>query len=219
MEKINILIADDHLLFAKLMSNLLLSANNVNIAGIASDGEETLKMIGEKKIDIVLLDIGMPKIDGLQVLKELKSNYPGIKIIVVSSRNDAWLIKKSLNTGALGYLTKSANDFEVLEAIKTVYNGESYCSQDTMKSIVNGFTHKNGDRDYSEKYQMLTRREKEILKSIASELTTNQIADSLNISIRTVETHRKNILQKLDVRNTVGLMKVAVKANMLDEVF
>lgn len=217
MEKIKVLIADDHQLFAKLISTLLISAKGVDIVGIAPDGEKAIEIIENGNVDILLLDINMPKMDGLQTMKRLVERHPNLKIIILSSHNEAWLIQKTLKSGASGYLTKSAEDQEVLEAIMTVHKGGSYCSKDSLQSIVDNITNKKPEIDQSDLYKSLTKREKEVLQLITKEYNSNEIGDRLNISSRTVETHRKNILQKLGVKNTVGLMKVAMKANLIDE--
>ena len=217
MKKINVLIADDHKLFAKLVSTLLQASDDINVVGIANDGEEVLEQIGKKKVDIILLDINMPKLDGMQAMKEIVHDYPKIKIIILSSHNEAWLIQKVLKQGASGYITKSADDEEVLEAIFKVFKGENYCSKESLNSIINSITHQHEEEEPNNLYNQLTVREKEILKLISDELTSGEIADKLNISPRTVETHRKKLLQKLGVKNTVGLIKVAMQADLLEK--
>jgi DNA-binding NarL/FixJ family response regulator len=218
MKKINILIADDHFLFAKLISSLLKTSQDLNIIGIASDGLEAIRMVEENPVDILLLDINMPNMDGIQTMNSIIEKYPKLKIIMLSSHNEAWIIQKALKSGASGYITKSAEVQEVTEAIFTVYKGGNYCSKASLQSIVDNIASKTVKPNPEiEIFRNLSEREKEILNLISKEYTTNDIADMLTISIRTVETHRRNILQKLGVKNTVGLMKVAMHANLLEQ--
>lgn len=219
MEKtpINVLIADDHTLVAKLMNMMLKSSKDINVVGTVSDGREALDFLSKMPVDIVLLDIDMPNQDGMQTLGEIVKKYANTKIIMLSNHSEAWVIQKSLKTGASGYLTKFAESTEVIEAITKVYQGQNYFCKMSFKNLMNKLTNKESDTKTTEsQFERLTQREMEILKLIAKELTTKEISEILHISSRTVETHRKNILHKLGAKNTVGLIKTAMDANLIE---
>lgn len=213
---INVLIAEDHTLFARLVASMLEDSDDINVVGIAPNGEEALSMLGDHKVDVILLDINMPKIDGMEATKRIVKEYPNLRIIILSSHTEAWVIQKALKSGASGYLTKFVESAEVTEAIKTVSKGESYFCKTSLDAIMKNLVNQDNQASPSEQYKALTNREKQILQLISKEFKTSEIAEQLSISFRTVETHRKNILHKLGAKNTVGLIKAAMEANLIE---
>ncbi len=215
--QINVLIAEDHTLFARLVNSMLDDEEDINVVGIASDGEDAINKIAANDIDVLLLDINMPKIDGIQLIGKLVKDFPELKIIMLSSHTEAWVIQKALKSGAKGYLTKFVESEEVIEAIHTVSNGETYFCKTSLNSIMKNLVHKEQSTSAEKQLKALSKREKEVLQLIAREMTTAEIAEKLCISFRTVESHRKNLLHKLSAKNTVGLIRTAMEANLLDE--
>ncbi len=215
--KINVLIADDHSLFAVLVSKLVRTNEDINVVGIACDGKSTLKLAEESHVDVILLDLDMPGMNGIDLMPSLIELKPNMKIIIVSSHTEPWIIQKSIKSGASGYLTKSAGSEELLEAIISVNKGGIYFSRETKDCYMGGLYKTKDQPDNSDSLgRPVTNREKQIIQLIAQEMSTKEIADKLCISSRTVETHRKNILEKLGAKNTVGLIKTAIQYNIID---
>jgi len=215
-EQIKVLIADDHLLVAKLINMMLKTSKDITVVGTVSDGNEVLIALGKMEVDVLLLDIDMPNLDGLQAISKICEAYPKVKIIMLSNHCEAWIIQKAIKSGALGYVTKYAEGSEVVEAITKVQGGQNYFCKTSFKNLMNKIANKEPEHSSDGHYTNLTARERDVLKLIVKELTTRQISDELSISIRTVETHRKNLLHKLGAKNTVGLIKAAMEANIIE---
>lgn len=136
MNSMNVLIAEDHAITAKLLARMLSRSGNINVVGIVSNGMGVMKMAAEKDIDVVLLDITMPYLDGMQTMDQLFKLYPNIKVLILSGHTESWIIEKSLKLGASGYLTKQVDTNEVIEAITTVYNGENYLDSTSLHTLI-----------------------------------------------------------------------------------
>ena len=194
MKTIKLLIADDHHLFLDGIVSLLKTDAAFQIE-TAHDGYEVLEKVGKTNYDVCLLDIGMPKMDGIATAKALKERNASVKIVILSTYNDKEIVSEMMRMGVSGYLLKNCSKQELIEAIQKVYTGGKYFSEEVQNTIVNQFTtyltqHK------SKAEEILTPREIEIVQLLAKEYTNEKIAHALNISFRTVETHRKNIIQK-----------------------
>lgn len=207
MNTIRLLIADDHQLFLDGIVSLLKTEKYIHL-DTASDGYEVLDKAKAGSFDVCLLDIGMPKLDGIATLKALANSGSTAKIIILSTYNDKEIISETMKAGVSGYLLKNCTRKELLDAINKVINGGKYFGEEVQSSIVSQFT-TYLTRNKSEGEVVLTTREKEIVKLLAREFTNDKIAAELNISYRTVETHRKNIMQKTKSRNLAGLLKFA----------
>jgi DNA-binding NarL/FixJ family response regulator len=213
MEKIKIIIADDHTMFLQGIVSLIENEENISILGKASNGNEVFKIIVKAIPDVLLLDISMPEMDGIEVTKIIKQQFPTIKILILSTHSSVQMIAKLIRMGVDGYLLKNAEKRELLHAINTIQKGESYFSKEVIqKNVENNSKIKSGNVQITE----LSYREKEILVLIAQGLTGNEIAEKENISPNTVNTHRKNLLSKINVKNTAGLVKYAVENGLLD---
>ncbi|REG96244.1 response regulator [Flavobacterium aquicola] len=213
MEKIKIIIADDHTMFLQGIVSLLENEENISILGKAENGNEVFKVIEKRIPDIILLDISMPEMDGIEVSKIVKQKYPDIKILIVSTHSNTQMIAKLIRIGIDGYLLKNAEKKELLYAIQTIHNGEVYfCKEAAEKNDGNNSKMKSEILQITE----LSSREKEILVLIAQEFTGNEIAEKTNITLNTVNTHRRNLLSKLNVKNTAGLVKYAIEYGLLD---
>ena len=207
---IKVVIVDDHKMVIDGMSLLLQNQPDIEVIGSALSGEEAIKLISKITPDVVLLDINMPGINGIETCKEMLKIQPQLKIIAISMHKESSLIKLMLSNGAKGYVLKNAGQDEVVEAIKEVYQGKTYLDETVNEIIVNSVT-KSSQQTTQSPFPSLSRREKEILELILEEFTTQEIAEKLFISFGTVETHRRNMLIKTGARNTAGLVRIALE--------
>jgi len=210
MNEIKLIIADDHELFRKGLAELLRKHDDIKIVKSVADGIEFMELINSQfEADIVLLDITMPNMDGFQVLKELKTSNSDIKPIVISMHNDGNYIAKCAKMGAYGYLLKNTDEAELILAIRSVSSGKKYFSAEISEKMINFMS----TQSISE--NVLSNKETEVLALISKGLTTKEIAAKLFVSSRTIETHRANVLKKLEVKNTAELIKKATKMNLI----
>ncbi len=210
MNEIKIIIADDHQLFRNGLEELLRKYDDIKIVKSVADGFEFMEVAkSHLEVDIVLLDISMPNRDGFQVLKELKAINSTIKPIVISMHNDGNYIAKCAKMGAYSYLLKNTDESELILAIRTVNKGKKYFSTAISEKMINFMS----TQSISE--NVLSNKETEVLGLISKGLTTNEIAAKLFVSSRTIETHRANILKKLEVKNTAELIKKATEMNLI----
>jgi DNA-binding NarL/FixJ family response regulator len=189
---------------------LLQNEANITVVGTAMTGEEAILEIPKHNVDVVLLDINMPGLNGIDTCKQLLKGNPTLKIIAISMHKESSLIKLMLSSGAKGYVLKNAGQDEVIDAITKVNAGKSYLD-DTVNEIVLNSVMNQSERKNTNPFPTLSRREKDVLQCILDELTTNEIADRLHISFGTVETHRRNMLIKTGARNTAGLVRIALE--------
>jgi DNA-binding NarL/FixJ family response regulator len=198
---IKIIIADDHLLFIDGLVSLLKEEPGISIENIANDGKELLYLLEKQQPDVALLDINMPGMNGLDTLRYIKQSWPLINVIMLSTYNEPHLIEKAKQNGANGYLLKNCNKEELLQTIRLVFNGQtSFPYQKPAKQALD-------ENDHFFRQFSLSKREIEIIHLIKEQFTNQQIADKLFLSIYTVETHRKNIMQKLQLKSPASLMK------------
>jgi DNA-binding NarL/FixJ family response regulator len=207
---INIIIADDHTIFLEGITALI-SSKYINVVANCKNGQEVLDFLKEQEVDLVISDINMPVMDGITLVKKITKLYPKTKTMMLSMYEERHIINKAIKAGAIGYMSKNAGKKDILNAIESCMKDEKVTftrqSQFTHKSIQN--------TDKSVKEISLTNRERQILKLITQETTNTDIALSLNISKRTVETHKKNIILKLGATNTIGLIKIALKSKLI----
>ena len=211
MDKIKILIVEDHQIFRLGIKTLLSKQGRFDIVGEAEDGLEACQKAKKTKPDIILLDIHLPKKNGIEVAKDILSEEPNTKILILSIDKEEDSINKILKAGALGYVLKNASSAELINAIKVLAKGNSYFSKEVSSIILSQITKPRKEKFIIQSSIKLSKREMEILEFIASELTNKEIANKLFISPRTVDTHRRNLLQKLKVKNTAGLVKYYMK--------
>jgi DNA-binding NarL/FixJ family response regulator len=208
-----IIIADDHNMFLEGLISLLRNVPDIVVVAKASNGKELIELLDENPADIVVLDISMPEMDGVEVTKIIRKKYPHLKILILSTHSNSQIIAKLIRLGANGYLLKNAEKDELLYAIKKINSDENYFSQE-VTAIYKEFESnlKNNLSSTTE----LSNREKEILILIAKQLTAAEIAEKTFISLNTVNTHKRNLLSKLNVKNTAGLVKYAIELGLLD---
>lgn len=218
MGKIKVIITDDHKMFREGIKNILNDMSDIEVLAEAGSGEELLQILAAKPADIVLMDINMPGINGIEASKLIKKKFPHINILALSTSDDENYIVEMLNHGVMGYVLKSTGIEELVSAIKTVAKGDSYFCKEASSVILNRM---NNMKKEKQKQKIsgeipLTEREIEVLKHAAEGLTNKEIADRLFISVRTVDTHKRNLLQKLGVKNTAGLINYAIKHNIIE---
>ncbi len=218
MRKIKVHIADDHQLLLDGLEAVLSSEKNIEVVGSSLNGDEVLNWFASNKADILILDINMPKVDGIAVLQSFLKNDFQQKVIVLSSYDDTKLIKEVLKIGASGFLAKKCAGEHIVEAINKVYCGEQYFSESIKDKLLATFTNNFSSIEEMPKestfFSSLTPRETEVLKLICKQFNSKEISKALHISTNTVETHRKNLINKLKVKNVVGLAIYAIKNNI-----
>jgi len=213
MSKIKLLIADDHTMFLQGIISLLENETNIEIVGKAVNGIEALEVIKKGTVDFIILDISMPEMDGIALSKILKKEHSNVKILIVSTHSNVMLVSRLIRIGVHGYLLKNAEKSELLQAIYTIAKGENYFSEELEeKHLLNKSKIEKQISNLTE----LSSREKEILVLIAHEYNTAEIAEKTFISLNTVNTHRRNLLSKLNAKNTAGLVKYAVENGLVD---
>lgn len=215
MKKIKVLLVEDHDLIREGIRNSLVNQDSIHIIGEAQNGEEALSFLNENFVDVVLMDITMPLMDGIAATREIVKKYPKVNVLILTMHNEFSIIQEALKAGALGYLLKNTNVTELKEAITQVANEGTYFSSEISEKIMNQLIKGKAERD-SDLTVKLTKREIEILKLISKEFNNHEIAEKLFISHRTVDTHRRNLIQKLHVKNTAGLVLFAVKNKIID---
>lgn len=216
-KKIRIYLADDHQVLIDGILAVLKTNPKFEVVGYSLNGMNLVETVEQKKADILIMDINMPQKDGIEVLKEFSEKGFSCKVIVLSSYDDFKLIKEVLKLGASGYLSKQCAGDSIMEAIESVAAGQDYFSKNIQEKI---FSSLAGNSSSSENYELsntlLTDRELEILKLISMEYSGKEISEELFISTYTVETHRKNLIKKLNVKNTIGLVKYALKNKLIN---
>ncbi len=215
---IRVLIADDHKMFVDGIDSILKTEKDIKVIGQCYDGPSVITFIEEHEVDLLLLDVNLPGMTGIEVCKKLRADGKDTKIIAISMFNEESFVTEILNNGAQGYILKNTGREELLVAIKTVHGGKSYFSDDVTQTIMKGLMKR---RKASKKSSLglipkISRREKEVLRLIVQEHTTQEIANKLFISLKTVESHRSSLLGKLAARNSAGMVRIAMENNLLD---
>lgn len=222
IEEIKVVLADDHIVVRNGIKMLLENESEIKVIGEASNGIQALEMVREVEPDVLIIDIRMPVMNGLEATKKLSEYSQKTKALILSMHNDEAYILQAVESGASGYLLKDTNKEEFLKAIRTVFQGGKYFSGDISNVIVNSYLHgkkpETPEGQALEATYDLTKREKEILKLIYQGTGNKEIAEQLNKSIRTIETHRFNIMKKLKVGNVVELLKKVEEERGLKEI-
>ncbi|MBS9525418.1 response regulator transcription factor [Litoribacter ruber] len=208
---IKVLVADDHQMFIDGIKSMLETSENIEVVAEAMNGKQVLEICEKREVDLVIMDISMPELDGLETSKQLLKLYPDIKILGLSMHNDRNFISDMLKTGAHGYILKNTGKQNLIEAIEAIHGGETFLGEQVQQTLLNSFMKKSK----SLQVEKLSSREQEVLESIATGMTTQEIAEQLFISKNTVETHRKNLLFKLKAKNTAELVNNAYKERLI----
>lgn len=209
------MIADDHRVFREGIVSILENTEEIRVVAQAQDGKEVMEKLRKARPELILMDISMGEAGGIETTRLVKEQYPEIKILVLSMHSESSYIVRMLEAGASGYLLKDAGSAELINAIKAVAGGHTYFSSQVSATLVDQLV--KGKKPPERKAGVpLTRREIEVLRLIAEEYSNPEIADKLFISIRTVDTHRRNLVEKLGVKNTAGLVKYAIKHGLVE---
>jgi len=215
---IRVMIADDHNMFVEGVESILFGMDNIQVVSKCYTGPEVFEKLATIPADVILLDINLPGMNGIEVCQKLNKEYPDIKVLALSMHNEESFVTEILKYGAQGYILKNTGKKELIHAIETINNGQSYFSEEVtetiMKSLVNQRT---GSKKSAAAAPKISRREKDVLDLIVKEHTTQEIADTLFISLKTVESHRRSLLTKLGVRNTAGLVRVAIENQLIKQ--
>lgn len=212
--KIKVLVVDDHQLFREGIVTLLFSAENIEVIAQAEDGLDAIEKAKHYKPDVVLLDIAMPRMNGIEATKKLKAQIPGIKIISLSMHSEKQYVKGVLEAGADGYLLKNCTYRQLTDAIQSVYEGKKYLSEDITELVINGYLAPSSSE--ASEYDKLSVREKEIFLLFAEGKSTREIGDLLFISVKTVNTHKQNVLAKLELKSNTDIVKYALKNGLIN---
>jgi len=205
MEKIKVLVADDHPVVRKGLQSCLAREERLKVVGEAADGEEALRKTLELAPDVVLMDISMPRLNGLEVTVALRKKAPNVKVLILSMHNNKEYIFRIIQSGAHGYVSKESSPEELLQAIESVYNGETFFTPEIANAALSRLVSRGGDP-----FAQLTDREREVLVLIAEGQSNKEIASKLGIGVRTIETHRERIMRRLDIHSVAGLTKFAI---------
>ena len=213
--KIRILIADDHTLLRNGICALLEDEQDMVIVGEASDGREAVRLAGQLKPNVVLMDIAMPLLNGLEATRQIKHEHPEIRVLVLTMYDNEEYFRKMLEVGASGYIIKRAAATELVSAIRAVYNGEAVLSPAITRLLLEDYL--NHDlRSEKDDPNALSSREREVLQLIAEGKTSREIAEILNLSVKTVQSHRTSLMQKLDLHDRGELIKYAIQKKIIE---
>ena len=215
-QKTTILLADDHQLLRAGLKLLLQRYAELEVIGEAADGEETLAFFNQRRPDLLLLDLSMPKMNGLECMKEIKSRYPKTKIIVLSMHEDETYIREAMTSGASAYVHKSAADTDLYKAISTVRSGGYYLAQKDSDILLHALIHAEKQMaDENEPYTLLSPRERDVLRLIVRGHSLSEIATTLCLSIKTVDTYKVRVMEKTKATRKCDLVNYAIKYKML----
>lgn len=215
METVKLLIADDHELILNGIKDMLRPFKKFKIVATAMNGQQAIDMAMEYEPDVIFTDISMPVANGIEVAKIISEKLPKTKILALTQHEENEYVLQFLNAGGHGYLLKNSTKNDFIEAIDTVLAGKRYLSDQISQQMINNLVSGKSNETEQEVEIHLTKREREIIQKIADDFSNQQIADDLNISLRTVETHRRNIMQKLKVKTVVALLKYATLHNII----
>jgi DNA-binding NarL/FixJ family response regulator len=213
MKQIRIVIADDHTVVREGLRSLLETLPGIRVIGEASDGHELLQLIGSLHPDVVLMDIGMPRLNGIEATARVTREFPGVRVVILSMHSTGDYVLQALRAGARGYVLKNANASELQLAVAAAANGQRHLSPEICSFVVDEFLKFSSERKGA--LQELTSRQREILQLIAEGNTSNEIAGRLAIGIKTVETHRSELMQRLDIHDVAGLTRYAIRTGVV----
>ena len=212
---IRILLADDHRIVRQGLRRILEENSQMEVAGEASDGREAVQMALDKEPDVIVMDVAMPHLGGMEAIRQISKRLPSAKVLVLSMYSEESYVVQMLEAGAKGYLLKDSADTDLVEAVLAVSNGKSFFSPLISKILLDEYVRQLQEKGISDRYELLTEREREILQLIAEGKTSREIAELLNLSSSTVDTHRGHIMEKLDLHNPYEVVLYAVRKGLI----
>ena len=215
MKKVRILLADDHTVMRAGLRALLERQPNLEVVGEAGDGRQTVELASSHVPDVVVLDIAMPNLNGVEATRRMVSKQPTISVVILSMYSDESYVMRALEAGARAYLLKDSAVTDLIRAIEAVSQGKSFFSPRISRILAEEYVHALKQKGVADSYELLTPREREILQLLAEGKTNKEVATSLNISVYTAETHRGNILQKLNLHSSAELVLYAVRKGII----
>jgi len=215
VKKIRVLVVDDHAIVRDGICALLGLVGDMEVVGEAANGKEALEMVSKLMPDVVLMDISMPVLGGLEATRRIHKELPGVKVLVLTQYDDREYVFPVIEAGACGFISKTAASSELASGIRSVHRGDSFLSPSVAKLLVEDYQQGASTRKSHDPYEQLTDREREILKLLAEGYTTQEIAKMLVISPKTVEGHKTNLMAKLDIHNRIDLVKYALRKGII----
>ena len=211
MSSISVLVAEDHTIVRQGLRSILEKEFNIDVSGEAVDGKEVVEKVCQLNPDIVLMDINMPNLNGIDATRQIKKDFPEVRVIILSMHSSEEYIYQSFKAGASGYLIKQTADTELISAIQMVHRGDYFLNPSISRTLVQDYLEKTELVKSADSLQNLTGREREILQLIAEGVSNRKIAENLYISIKTVESHKANLMEKLDIHSVAELTKYAIR--------
>lgn len=214
MDKIRVLVVDDHTIVRDGICALLALAGDMEVVGEAANGSEALERVRELQPNVVLMDIAMPIMGGLEATRRIRKEFPRTRVIVLTQYDDKEYVFPIIEAGASGFISKVAASSELTQGIRSVYHGDSFLSPSVAKLLVEEYQH-GGERSIRDPYEQLTDRERDVLKLLAEGNTIRGIANLLKVSVKTIEGHKTNLMAKLGIHNRIELVKYALRKGII----
>jgi DNA-binding NarL/FixJ family response regulator len=215
MKTIRIVLADDHTVVRKGLRLLLENQPGFQVLADAADGRETVRLVEELNPDVVVMDVAMPNLNGIEAARQISSKLPQVAVVFLSMHSDEGYVLKALKAGARAYLLKDSAEQDLISAVKAVSEGKAFFSPAISKMLVEDYVRQMQDRKVEDSYDLLTTREREVLQLLAEGKSNKEVATALNLSLYTVETHRSNILQKLNLHSGAELILYAIRKGVI----
>jgi two-component system, NarL family, response regulator NreC len=215
MPKLRIVLADDHTLVRHGLRKVLQDQSDWEVVGEADDGREAVRLVQELKPDVAILDIAMPRLNGIEATRQIARRFPNVQVLVLSMHADEPYVTQVLRAGATGYLLKDSADTDLIRAVAAVSQKKSFFSPAVAKVMLDDYVRQLADRGITDRYDTLTDREREVFQLIAEGKSNKDVADLLHLSPNTVETHRAHIMEKLDVHNAAEIVLYAVRKGVI----
>ncbi len=215
MNPIRILLADDHTVMRKGLRLLLEGQPGFKVVAEAADGRQTVELAEEHRPNVIVMDVAMPNLNGIEAARQISSRLPQTAIVFLSMHSDESYVLRALKAGARGYLLKDSAEYDLINAIKAVGEGKAFFSPAISKMLVEDYMRQMQEREVEDSYELLTTREREILQLLAEGKSNKEVATILNLSLYTVETHRSNMLQKLNLHSVPELILYAVRKGVI----
>jgi two-component system response regulator NreC len=215
MEKIRVFLVDDHTVVRQGLRRILESDDEIEIVGEAGDGRTAIDLVQKLRPHVVVMDVAMPELNGIEATRQILKRVEGARVLVLSMHGDDVYVRQALKAGARGYLLKDSEDLDLIKAVKAIRAGGSFFSPPVSKVVLSGYLGDKVDGDAEDGVARLTDREREVLQLIAEGKTNKEVAHALSVSVNTVETHRKHIMEKLDLHNTAELVRFAIRTKIV----